>query len=101
GYSWYDALPRVTDIVFTIDMGDKSLRYGDDDILPADILSDRVDAITLDVTVVNLPDDPDGSERHSFPVEALVCRNDGYGSLDEAVIFVGRNAAIELGALAW
>lgn len=34
-------------------------------------------------------------------MDALVCRNGGYGSLDEAVVLVGRTAAITPGTLAW
>jgi hypothetical protein len=100
GYRWYDALPRVTDIAFTIGTEGRSVRYADEDVLPADVASGRVEAITLDITI-ELPDAPCNNERHSLPLEALVCRNDGYGSLDEAVILVSRSATITPGTLAW
>lgn len=100
GYRWYDTLPRVTDLAFTIDIDGRSVRYAEDALLPVDIVSGRVDAITLDV-IIELPDAPGNSEQHSLSLEALVCRNDGDGSLDEAVILVSRNATITPGALAW
>ncbi|CUS45924.1 hypothetical protein MGWOODY_Smn3172 [hydrothermal vent metagenome] len=98
--SWYDAAPRVAEISFAIDTGDRIQRYADEDVLPADLVSGRVDSITLDVTI-ELPDAPGTSENHLLPVDALVCRNGGYGSLDEAVVLVGRTAAITPGTLAW
>ena len=100
GYRWYDAMPRVTDLAFTLDIDDRTLRYGDEEALPAEIMSGRVDAITLDVTI-GLPDAPEASERHRLTVEALVCRNGDYGDLDEAVILVTRTATIKPSALAW
>lgn len=100
GYSWYDALPRVAEISFAIDTGDRIQRYADEDVLPVDLVSGRVDSITLDVTI-ELPDASGTRENHLLPVDALVCRNGGYGSLDDAVILVGRTASITPGALAW
>ncbi|GAA0309188.1 hypothetical protein GCM10009087_19030 [Sphingomonas oligophenolica] len=100
GYRWYDALPRVTDIAFIIDTDIGIVRYADGEVLPTDVVSGRVDEITLQV-IIELPDAPGNSEWYSLPLEALVCRNDGYGNLDEAVILVSRNAAIKPGTLAW
>lgn len=94
GYGWYDALPRITDLRFTIRGGDAVHHHSEEEVLPA-MPSGLVDEIRLE---------PVFADRHpvpSLPVNVLIARDpDGCDDLTDTSILVTRDAGIDVPGLA-
>lgn len=95
GYGWYDALPRVSDLSFSVesDAGVYAWRGGDSPMPGTE--SGRVARITLDVAVRSSAAAIGDDDHHSFPADVLIAPDDGwYGDLDQAVILLTQDCAI-------
>ncbi|AMK23266.1 MULTISPECIES: ATP-binding protein [Sphingomonadaceae] len=100
GYSWYDELPRVTGLSFTINRGDHQFSYDEEHMLPTETLSGRVADIRLIVPIARSGKYDDPIALLGFSLDMLVCRNDG-SDLDDAIIFVREGASVKPSSLAW
>ncbi|WP_327754391.1 ATP-binding protein (plasmid) [Sphingobium sp. SJ10-10] len=99
GYSWYDRLPRLDKITFSIERNGEKAVYGDDP-LDAAFASGPVDSIHLDLVIAESTL-PEARRNHlSYPLEMLVCGNGGT-ELDEAIILFDAKAKIAPSLLAW
>lgn len=95
GYGWYDALPRVSDLHFSVESDAGTYVYHGGDGLPSDIESGRVSRITLGVAIKPSRGATDADDRYSFPADVLIAPDDGwYCSLDETVILLAEGCAI-------
>ncbi|AOH85563.1 hypothetical protein AWL63_18115 [Sphingomonas panacis] len=100
GYSWYDELPRVIELSFTIKRSEGVLSYSSDQSLPPDTSSGDAIDIRLLVPVARSAEyDDEPIAMLSIPLDILVCRNDG-SDLDEAIIFVRAGASVTPARLA-
>lgn len=93
GYQWYDGLPRIPCLSFSIEIDGRRIGYSDKDSIPSDLQSGQATAIKLDVPVVRSAEYDEPVALLSFPLDMLVCGNGG-GGLDEARIFVRDGAAV-------
>ncbi|WP_454887339.1 ATP-binding protein [Sphingomonas oryzagri] len=94
GYGWYDALPRITDLRFTIRSGDAIHRHDEATPLPA-MSSGYVDDIRLE------PVFADGRPAPSLPVGVLIERDpDGCDDLADTTILLTRDAGMDVAGLA-
>ena len=95
GYGWYDALPRVSDLSFSVESDAGAFSYRSGDGLPSGIESGRVAHITLDVVVKPSANATGEDARHSFPADVLIAPDDGwYSNIDEAVILLTQDSTI-------
>lgn len=99
GYGWYDRLPRIPDISFSIELQDRHFNYSSDQTTPEDVESGRADNITMLVPVVRSAEFDEPFALLGFPLDMLVCANDSY-CLDEAHVFVSKDAEVKPFALA-
>lgn len=91
GYEWYDGLPRIPALSFSIEKDGQHYSYGGELPIPEEVASGRASAITLIVPIVRSAEYDEPFALLGFPLDMLVCANDGSG-LDETLIFV-REAA--------
>lgn len=93
GYSWYDALPRIADIGFTIEKGDATIRYDSNGLVPDTCEQGMASRITMDVALRSSADNSDAPTVQSFPLDMLVCLND-HSELCETTIFIREQADV-------
>lgn len=95
GYAWYDALPRVSALSFSVENDAGSFTYGERELLPSGIESGRVARILLDVTVKSSRHATIEDKRYSFPADVLIAPDEGwYARLDETTILLGCDSTI-------
>lgn len=99
GYEWYDSLPRIADLSFTVEMNGRKFGYGECDLVFDDVESGFVTAITLLVPISRCAEFDEPFATLGLPVDTLVCTNDS-GWIDESRIFVRKGAAVTPLALA-
>lgn len=91
GYAWYDRLRRIVELEFTIDVDDRRSIYGGADARDPALVSGRVDRLTLDVIFAD-------GDRQMIMADLLAIAPDWSG-LDEAVVLIAPDAAVEVQAL--
>lgn len=100
GYDWYDRLPRLQTLAFVIEQNGLEHMYEADTELDPSCTSGRADAITLELGIADCALPGATLTKRCFPLEMLVCRNEGY-DLDDAIILIGSNAVVSPDDLAW
>jgi hypothetical protein len=94
GYSWYDALARVSALSFSVESDTGNYAYSGDTPLPDGIESGRVARILLDVAVKSSRGAV-GEDRYSLPVDVLIAPDEGwYVDLDQAAILLPHHSSI-------
>lgn len=95
GYSWFDRLPRIVDLRFTVQDGGTEYRHSAEETEVDGRTSRRVDRILF------TPIFKDGREVEPAPADILIVR-DPYGcdGLDDTLVLLSRDAAIEVEGLA-
>lgn len=99
GYRWYDELPRVPGLSFTVERQVERFQYGDDDVVFDHVESGWVSAITLDVPIVRCAEFDEPVAMLSLPVDMLVCAN-ASNCVEETHVFVREGAIVTPQALA-
>ena len=95
GYGWYDALPRVLGCSFRIDRGDNDfIDYAEGVEVPPDLVSGRVDSITLELAVRTDPDGTAPADIVGLPADLLIVPADCWTDLDEVTILLSPDCAI-------
>lgn len=96
GYSWYDALPKLTAMRFLVTQRDGiGAVYDDSSVLPPEIKHGRCDALGLEVNLST----QDGAIG-PIPAEVLIVYDDENGSgIDGATVLLSRDTAIGTGTL--
>lgn len=96
GYSWYDALPRVLGCSFRIERRDHdAFDYSGDGEGPPDLVSGRVDAITLELAVQTGGGGDQSAEIHTLPADLAIIPGNGWSGLDDTTILLGPDCEIE------
>lgn len=94
GYSWYDALARVSALSFSVESDAGNYAYCGDTLLPDGIESGRVTRIMLDVAVKSSRGAV-GEDRYSLPVDVLIAPDEGwYADLDQTAILLPHDSSI-------
>lgn len=95
GYSWYDALPRVTGLSFHVDSEAAIYDYNADSIVPEGVESGRVSAITLEIAISASRDPSEDSDVYAFPTDVLIAPDDAwYADIDQTAILLASDAII-------
>ena len=89
GYSWYDALPRLASLKFLI--GDCGQIYSPDQSLPETVQPSRLERLDMEFAIASSGHPDALTELYLAPVDMLVCNNGSF-DLDDALIFVARDA---------
>lgn len=101
GYGWYDALPRALGYSFRIERGEGDvLDYAADTQLPPNLVSGRVDGITLELAVQERGFSDAPAEIIALPADLLIVPGDCWTDLEEVIILLGTDCAITPGGLA-
>src|SRR3546814_6388052 len=101
GYGWYDALPRALGYSFRIERGEGDvLDYAADTQLPPNLVSGRVDGITLELAVQERGFSDTPAEIIALPADLLIVPGDCWTDLEEVIILLGTDCAITPGGLA-
>lgn len=90
GYSWYDAIPQITDIQFVVVTNERTYKLFTESLTIAeDVKTGRVDAIYLSLEFT-------GTSRPTtfIPTDVVVVNTDSYGDLDDAIILLTHDATI-------
>lgn len=95
GYGWYDALPRVSALSFSVESDAGAFTYGYGQLLPPGIESGRVACILLDVAVKSSGETTAEDTCYRFPVDLLIAPDEGwYADLDETTILLATDSTI-------
>jgi hypothetical protein len=95
GYGWYDAIPRVSALSFSVESDAGVHSYSSDMVLPVGIESGRVERILLDVAVKSLCGATGEADRHSLPTDVLLAPDEGwYADLDQTTILLTGDSTI-------
>jgi hypothetical protein len=95
GYGWYDALPRISELSFSVENDAGVHSYGTDTVLPEGIESGRVARIMLDVAVKSSRGATGEDGRYSLPTDVLIAPDEGwYADLDQTTILLACDSTI-------
>lgn len=102
GYSWYDALPRVLGCSFRVERDDGDIfDYAGDTELPPDLVSGRVDKISVEFAFRESGKSDAPAEVLELPADIVIMPGDYWSEIEEVVTLLSADCAITPDDLAW